>query len=199
MLTAGGLALAALTVRATRPRARPDPGWGVDALLLRPVPAIGAVAVVVALWIGAAAVTPTSSIQAEAMVPTAGTHYGAYSWDPILWVMTRDGELSERIVTRPGATRITVVAGGLSTTGGRPRLELFLDDVRVADWPLEVVPLRSGWAPRWGRDGWREARYEVTVPTAFGRPTLRLRVSETRDHRGSGHLQHAYVDRVMLE
>ena len=199
VLAAGGLALAALTVWGTRPRTSPDPGWDVGALLLRPVPAMAAVAAVVGLWIGAAAVTPTSSIQAEAMRHTAGSPYGSYSWDPILWVMTRDGELSERIVTRPGVTRITVVAGGLSTTGGRPRLELFLDDVRVADWPLEVAALRSGWAPRRGRDGWREARYEVTVPTGFGRPTLRLRVSETRDHRGSGHRQHVYVDRIVLE
>lgn len=199
VLAAGGLILAALTVRATRPRTSPDPGWGIGALLLRPVPAIGAVAAVAALWIGAAAVTPTTSIQAEAMGHTAGIQYGAYSWDPILWVMTADAEVSERIVTWPGVTRITVVAGGLSTTGIRPRLELFLDDVRLADWLLEVVALDRWQKPRWGLWGWRQARYEATVRTAFGRPMLRLRVSDTRDHRASGQLQHAYVDRVVLE
>jgi hypothetical protein len=200
LLAAGGLVLAAVTFRATRRRTTRDAaGWGVGALLMRPVPALGAVAAVAALWVGAAAVTPTSSIQGEAMRHTAGAQFGAYSWHPVLWVMTADGELSERIVTWPGTTRITVVAGGLSTTGVRPRLELFLDEVRVADWLVEVVALRGGWKPRWELDGWQEARYEATVPSRFGRPTLRLRISDTRDHRGSGHLQHVYVDRVVLE
>ena len=102
-------------------------------------------------------------------------------------------------MTWPGVTRITVVAGGLSTTGIRPRLELFLDDVRLAEWLLEVVALDRWQKPRWGLWGWRQARYEATVRTAFGRPMLRLRVSDTRDHRASGQLQHAYVDRVVLE
>ena len=140
---------------------------------------------VAVLWLGAAAVTPTTSIEAEAMRHPTGLQYGAYSWDPILWVMTGDGELSERIVTWPGVTRITVVAGGLSTTGVRPRLELFLDDARVAEWLLEVVPLRGWQEPRFGLWGWQEARYVATVRTGLGRPTLRLRVSGTRDHRGS--------------
>jgi hypothetical protein len=69
----------------------------------------------------------------------------------------------------------------------------------VADWPLKVVALRGGWKPRWGRDGWQEGLYQATVRTTFGRPMLRLRVSDTRDHRASGQLQHAYVDRVVLE
>jgi hypothetical protein len=199
ILAAGGLMLAVTTLRAARPRTPPDPGWGVGAVLLRPAPALGAVAVAAALWVGAAAVTPTTSIEGEAMSHNAGSQYGAYSWDPILWVMTGDGELSERIVTWPGVTRITVVAGGFSTTGVRPRLELFLDDVRVADWPLDIVPLERWQPPRWGLWGWRQAHYETTVRTGFGRPTFRLRVSNTRNHRGSGQVQHAYVDRVMLQ
>ena len=153
---------------------------------------------VAVLWVGAAAVTPTSSIQAEAMRHPTGQQYGAYSWDPILWVMTGDGELSERIVTWPGVTRITIVAGGLSSTGVQPRLELFLDEAH-AEWPLEVIALKGWKKPRFGLEGWREARYVATVPTGFGRPLLRLRISGTRDHRGAGQLQHAYVDRIVLE
>ena len=127
-------------------------------------------AAVAALWVGAAAVTPTTSIQAEAMRHPAGLQYGAYSWDPILWVMTADGELSERIVTWPGVTRITVVAGGLSTTGVRPRLELFLDEAR-AEWPLEVIALK-GWRSRaWGSRAGERHAYAATVHTGFGRPT----------------------------
>ena len=97
----------------------------------------------------------------------AGIQYGAYSWDNILWVMTGDGELSERIVTWPGVTRITVVAAGLSTTGGHPRLEMFLDGVPLAEWQLEVVALTRP-TPRWTRAG--GGAYTAMVRTAFGRP-----------------------------
>jgi hypothetical protein len=193
LLAAGGLILAVTVVRAARPRAAPDVGWGVGALLLRPVPAIGAVAAVAAVWGGAAAVTPTMSLQAEAMDHAAGIQYGAYSWDKILWVMTADGELSERIVTWPGTTRITVVAGGLSTAGGRPRLELFLDDEPVGDWEVRVGVVVGA------RPYWQEDEYTAIVSTGFGRPRLRLRITNTRDHRGTAQLQHAYVDRVVLE
>ena len=198
LLAVGGLTLAAITCRAARRQPSPDVGWGVGALLLRPLPAIGAVVGVAVLWVGAAAVTPTSSIQAEAMRHPTGLQYGAYSWDPILWVMRGDGELSERIVTWPGVTRITVVAGGFSSTGVQPRLELLLDDARVADWPLEVVTLERWREPPWGLGaGGRRVTRRRCAPGSVDPPFA----SASRDPRPPryGQLQHAYVDRVVLE
>ena len=168
------------------------------ALLLRPLPATGMVAAVALTWLVAAAVIPTWSIEAEAMSHTTGIQYGAYQWDDILWVMQRDGEISERIVTWPGLTRITVIAGGLSTTGVAPRMTLFLDDTLVGEWEMEVGALQSWQGRRFALQGWEGRKYVASVRTGFGRPTLRLRFTQTRDERGAGRVQHAYVDRVML-
>jgi hypothetical protein len=197
VLAAGGLALAVATIRAAGPpRAA---GWGRGALLLRPRGAAAASAVLGAAWVAAALVVPTRAIEAEAMRHTAGIQFGAYQWDDVLWVMPRDGELAERIVTWPGVTRITVTAAGLSTTGVAPRLALLLDDRLVAEWELEVTPLRSWQRRTFALQGWRQRTYTAAVPTRLGRPTLRLRVTQTRDDRRADQVQHAYVDRLVLE
>jgi hypothetical protein len=157
-------------------------------MLVRPLPAVGLVATVALAWLVAAAVIPTRAIEAEAMRHDGGIPFGAYQTQPILWIMTREGDLSERIVTWPGVTRITVVAAGLTTTGVAPRMALLVGDQVVGEWTLEAGPGR-----------WIQRRYVASTPTGFGRPLLRLRFTQTRDHRGSGALQHAYVDRVLLE
>jgi hypothetical protein len=187
-LGAGSVILIVATVLAARRRVDPALGWGLGAVLLRPWPAAGLVAAVVVAWLTAAAVIPTRRLEAEAMRHGVGMDYGAYLLDPILWIIQRDGEISERIVTWPGVTRITVVAGGYTTTGTAPRMTVQLDDRVVGDWTLDA-----------GAGTWLERRYVASVPTRFGRPTLQLRFVQTRDQRGSGQMQHAYVDRILLE
>jgi hypothetical protein len=202
VLGAGGLLLAVVTARAARrPPAtpRPDVGWGVGALLLRPGPAVGLVVGVALAWLVAAVAVPTWSIEAEAMSHTAGIQFGSYQWDDVLWVMQRDGEISERIVTWPGWTRIPVVAGGLSTTGVAPRMTLLLDDEVVGEWELEFGHVRSWWERTFAMQGWLGRKYVAVARTRFGRPTLRLRIAQTLDQRDAGRVQQAYVDRVMLE
>lgn len=198
-LAAGTLVLAVVTVRAARRAPPPGAGWGRGALLVPARTVATATVALVLAWLGAAAVVPTTTVEAEAMRHTAGVHYGAYQWDPVLWVLHQDGELAERIVTWPGVTRITVTAGGLSTTGVRPRLSLLLDERVVAEWELEVGALESWHRRTFALQGWHHRDYAVSVPTRLGRPTLRLRITETRDDRRAGQVQHASVDRVVLE
>ncbi len=50
--------------------------------------------------------------------------------------MTRPGEVSERIVTWPGVTEITIGAGGHLTIQGTPRMRLLLDGTAIYTWPL---------------------------------------------------------------
>jgi hypothetical protein len=171
----------------------------VGALLLRPLPAVGLVVAVALAWLAAAAVVPAWSVEAEAMEHTTGVPYGAYQWDDFLWVMQRDGEIADRIVTWPGLTRITVIAGGLSTTGVAPRMTLLLDDEVVAEWELAFGHL-SSWSERtFAMQGWLARPYVAVARTRFGRPTLRLRFAGTLDQRATGRVQQAFVDRIMLE
>jgi len=103
-------------------------------------------------------------------------------------VFQRDGELSERIVTWPGQTRITIRAGGLTTIGRAPRMTLLLDGRPIQSWSLSVGP--------GGR--WEEGLYTTRVPTGFGRPIVTLRLADLVDRRRAEppQLQHAYVDRL---
>jgi hypothetical protein len=199
VLAAGAVVLALAAVRAARRPPAASTGWGLGALLVRPRVAVGAAVAVALAWLGAAAIVPTTTVQAEAMRHTAGVPFGAYQWDPLLWVLHQDGELAERIVTWPGVTRITVTAGGLSTTGVRPRLAVLLDDRVVAEWALDVGAVESWHRRTFALQGWHHRDYAVSVRTGFGRPTLRLRITQTRDDRRAGQVQHASVDRVVLE
>jgi hypothetical protein len=180
------LALAAL-VAAARRRQAPGPGWGVGAVVLRPVPAAALLGGIALAWLAAAALVPTWSLEAEAMQRSGGIGFGSFQNQPVLWVLHRDGELSERIVTWPGTLEILVLAGGFTTTGARPQLTVLLDETIVASWPLTA-----------GRNHWTRRVYRVQTPTGFGRPTLTLRVSGLLDDRRGRRVQHAFLDRVEL-
>jgi hypothetical protein len=188
VLVGAALALAVTVARVARGRPPRAAGWGRGAVLLRPGPATALLGGLALAWLAAAALVPTWAVEGEAMQHSAGIPFGAYYTQPILWVMTQDGELSERIVTWPGTARITVVAGGYSTTGAAPRMTVSLDGRTVGEWTV-----------RTGAGEWARSHYVATAPTRFGRPVLRIRFSGTRDHRGSKALQHAYVDRVTIE
>ena len=139
------------------------------------------------LWLGAAAVVPTWAVEAEAMHHSGGIQYGSYATQPILWVVPRNAELWEPIVTWPGRTRVTIRAGGLTTTGQAPRMTLVVDGRTIETWVLEA-----------GLGSWREATYTASIRTGFGRPVLALRFTDTLDRRSPPRLQHAYVDRIQL-
>ena len=188
VLALGALALGVPAWRCARSSPVGEPGWGEGAVLLRPGRALGLVLGVAALWLGVAAVVPTWSVEAEAMSHTGGIQFGSYATQPILWVFQRDGELSERIVTWPGQTRITIRAGGLTTIGRAPRMTLLLDGRPIQSWSLSVGP--------GGR--WEEGLYTTRVPTGFGRPIVTLRLADLVDRRRAEppQLQHAYVDRL---
>jgi hypothetical protein len=165
-------------------------GWGVGAVVLGPGRASWRSATVLAAWLGLAALVPTWGIEAEAMRHDRGLQYGPNAYQPVLWVMRQNGELSERMVTWPGVTEIAVVAGGFTTTGVAPRLTLLLDGEPLGSWALDA-----------GESRWAEATYGVQVPTQLGRSELRLRLTELGDRIVAGlppRQQHAYVDRVRI-
>jgi hypothetical protein len=118
---------------------------------------------------------------------SAGIQFGSYQFQEIVWVMTRPGEVSGRIVTWPGVTEITIRAGGYSTTGGTPRMRLFLDQTAVDAWPLAA-----------GQE-WVAREYAARVPTRFGWPTLRVQFTDLVDRRDVKEMQHAWVGRIRLK
>ena len=126
-------------------------------------------------------------LEAEAMHHSGGIQYGSYATQPILWVVPRNAELWEPIVTWPGWTRVTIRAGGFTTTGQAPRMTLVVDGRPIETWVLEA-----------GLGSWREATYTASIRTGFGRPVLALRFADTLDRRSPPRLQHAYVDRIQL-
>ena len=85
------------------------------------------------------------------------------------------------------ATSGTPVKFTLTTTGQAPRMTLVVDGRPIETWVLEA-----------GLGSWREATYTASIRTAFGRPVLALRFTDTLDRRSPSRLQHAYVDRIQL-
>lgn len=186
-LALGGLLLLAATVAAARRRSAPTGGWGRGAVLLGPWPASGLAAMLVAIWLAAASLVPTWSLEAEAMRHSGGIRYGSYQNERILWVMTRDGEVSEPIVTWPGLSEVTVFAGGYTSTSVPPRMRLLLGSEPVEEWTLEA-----------GQGRWVQRAYVARVQTRFGHPRLQLQFVDLLDDRGAGRVQHAYIDRLRL-
>jgi hypothetical protein len=162
-------------------------GWGAGSVLLAPVPAAGLVAGLLIVWTVLAVTVPTWAVDGPAMRHSAGIQFGSYQHQDVVWVMTRPGEVSERIVTWPGVTEITIVAGGYSTIAGKPGMRLFLDQTEVQAWRLEA-----------GRR-WVKREYTARAQTGFGRPVLRLEFSDLVDRRDAGQMQHAWVGRVRLK
>src|SRR5262249_4591908 len=189
VLVLGALVVAGVAWGAARSRRRGVRGWGRHAVVLSPRATVALVLLIGGLWVGAAAVLPTWTVGAVAMHHSGGIQFGSYATQPILWVVQRDAELWEPIVTWPGWTRVTIEAGGLTTTGRAPRLTLVLDGQPVQTWTLEA-----------GAGTWRQAKYTAWVRTGFGRPVLGLRITDTLDQRRAPPpvIQHAYVDRVRL-
>ena len=111
---------------APRPRAGTGPsggrsrveGWGVGAVILAPGPAVALTAGIALAWTALAATVPTWAVDGVAMRHSAGIQFGSYQYQEVVWVMTRPGEVSERIVTWPGVTEITIRAAGYSTIRG---------------------------------------------------------------------------------
>jgi hypothetical protein len=137
------------------------------------------------VWLGLAASVPTWAVDGAAMRHSAGISYGSYQYQDVVWVMTRPGEVSERIVTWPGTTEIAIVAAAYTTTGIAPRMRLSLDDREVRDWQLAA-----------GQGTWLQQVYSARVRTRFGRPTLRLEFADLLDRRDVRQVQHAYVGRI---
>jgi hypothetical protein len=187
-LGAAALALALAVARVARGRPPRVAGWGTGAVLLRAGPAAALLGGLALAWLAAAAGVPTGALEGEAMRHSAGIPFGAFYTQEILWVMTHDGELSERIVTWPGTARITVVAGGYSTTGVAPHMTVSLDGRTVGEWTIRA-----------GAGEWARHEYVATTATRFGRPVLRIGFTRTLDHRRSKAVQHAYVDRITIE
>ena len=185
-LAAGGaLLLAGCWYWAHRRRSRAE-GWGVGAVVLAPGPAVALTAALALAWTALAATVPTWTIDGAAMRHSAGIQFGSYQFQEVVWVMTRPGEVSERIVTWPGVTEITIRAGGYSTIQGTPRMRLLLDGTAIDTWPLAA-----------GRD-WVAQEYVARVPTGFGWPTLRLQFMDLLDRRDVQEVQHAWVGRIRL-
>ncbi|MGH7266194.1 MAG: hypothetical protein ACREMB_15310, partial [Candidatus Rokuibacteriota bacterium] len=178
-VTAGGLALLLLSRYWAR-RAAGTPATG--PLLLRPARAAGLVLSVAAVWVGLAAVVPTWVVEGAGMRHSAGIRFGSYQDQEIVWVMSRDTDVFDHVVTWPGWTEITIVAGAGSAAGRRPSMTLFLDGREVRAWALET-----------GDRQWLRAEYRVRVPTGFGHPELRLRFTDLVQR-----VQHAYVGRIGL-
>ena len=187
VLALGALIVAGVARRAARAASRGITGWSRDAMVLPPASAVALVLLIGGLWLGAAAVVPTWAVEAEAMHHSGGIQYGSYATQPILWVVPRNAELWEPIVTWPGWTRVTIRAGGFTTTGQAPRMTLVVDGRPIETWVLEA-----------GLGSWREATYTASIRTGFGRPVLALRFADTLDRRSPPRLQHAYVDRIQL-
>jgi hypothetical protein len=186
VLGLGGAVLVMAARRCSRLSATDrSPGWDTGAVLLRPRAAIGLVAGVLLAWIGAASLVPTSIVEAEGMAHSTGIQFGSYQQQDILWVMKRDGEMADRIITWPGVTEIVIVAGGYSTTGVAPRMQLLLDGRPVQSWTLRA-----------GSGDWIQDEYTARVPTSFGRLRLVLRFEELLDQPAASRVQHAYVDRI---
>jgi hypothetical protein len=189
VLVLGALVVAGVARRSARSGHRGVRSWGLDAVVLPPGATVGLVLLIGGLWVGAAAVVPTWTVGAVAMHHSGGIQFGSYATQPILWVVQRDALMWEPIVTWPGWTRVTIDAGGLTTTGRAPRLTLVLDGRPVQTWTLEA-----------GAGKWRQASYTAWVRTRFGRPVLGLRITDTLDQRRAPPpvIQHAYVERVRL-
>jgi hypothetical protein len=113
---------------------------------------------------------------------SGGVRFGSYQDQEIVWVMSRDTDVLDHVVTWPGLTEITIVAGAGSAAGSRPSMTLFLDGREVRAWALET-----------GDRQWLRAEYRARVPTGFGHPELRLRFTGLVPR-----VQHAYVGRIGL-
>jgi hypothetical protein len=162
-------------------------GWGKGAVRVSlPRLSAGGLALLL-IWVAAAAVVPTRSLEAEAMHHFGGIRYDPNVRDPILWVMKEDGEIHKRIVTWPGKTRFTIVAGGYSTTGVSPRLTLLLNDQPVQSWSLKS-----------GEGRWHKESYLAQLPTAFQHPVLKIVCENLLDDPARGR-QFAYLDRITIQ
>jgi hypothetical protein len=187
VLAAGGvLLLAACWYWAGRPRWRVE-GWGVGTVVLAPSPAVAVTAAVVLAWTVLAATVPTWAVDGVAMRHSAGIQFGSFQHQEVVWVMTRPGEVSERIVTWPGVTEITIRAAGYTTIRGTPRMRLLLDDTEIHVWQLAADRQ------------WLAREYTARVPTGFARPTLRIEFTDLLDRRDAQQVQHAWVGRIRLK
>ena len=77
-------------------------GWGVGKILLPPGTAVALPLGLTVAWIGLAATVPTSTVDGVAMRHSAGIQFGSREFHDVVWVMTRPGDVSERIA-RPDA------------------------------------------------------------------------------------------------
>ena len=111
-------------------------GWGVGAILLAPGPAMALTVAIALSWMLLAATVPTWAVDGPAMRHSTGIQFGSHQSQEVVWVMTRPGEVSERVVTWPGVTEITIRAGGYTTIHGTPRMRLLLDETEVHTWQL---------------------------------------------------------------
>ncbi len=170
-------------VGSRRPRVE---GWGVGTILLPPGPAMALALGLTLAWMGLAATVPTSTVDGVAMQHSAGIQFGSREFHDVVWVMTRPGDVSERIVTWPGVTEITIRAAGYTMIHGMPRMRLLLDETEVHVWQLTA-----------DRD-WVVGEYTARVPTRFARPTLRIEFTDIFDRRDAQVVQHAWVGRIRL-
>ena len=190
LLAVAGLGLVAACVLGLRRRDPGAVGWGIGAVVLSPIRAVGLVVALALVWLAAAALVPTAFLEAVAMRHSSGIQFGSYTWDPNVWVMKRNGEISERIVTWPGQTEISIVAGGFMQNGSGGQMTLLLDGQPVRTWVLEA-----------GRGQWTTRTYVATARTAFGRPLLSLRFTDLADQHPSPQglvTQHALVGQIRL-
>lgn len=187
VLAAGGaLLLTACWYWAGRRRSRVE-GWGVGTIVLAPGPAVALTAAIALGWTVLAATVPTWAVDGVAMRHSAGIQFGSYQYQDVVWVMTRSGDVSERIVTWPGVTEITIRAAGYTTIRGMPRMRLLLDETEIHAWQLAA-----------DRE-WVAREYTARVPTAFARPTLRIEFTDLLDRRDVQEVQHAWVGRIRLK
>jgi hypothetical protein len=187
VLAVGGALLLSLCwywVGSRRPRVD---GWGVGTILLPPGASIALPLGLAIAWIGLAAIVPTSTVDGVAMQHTAGIQFGSREFHDVVWVMTRPGDVSQRIVTWPGVTEITIRAAGYSMIGGTPHMRLLLDETEVHAWQLAA-----------DRE-WVVGQYTARVPTRFARPTLRIEFTDILDRRDAQIVQHAWVGRIRLK
>jgi hypothetical protein len=178
-VTGGALALALLTWYWAR---RAADATAAGPVLLRPAAAAALVGSGAAAWVALAAVVPTWVVEGPGMRHSGGVRFGSYQDQEIVWVMSRDTDVLDHVVTWPGLTEITIVAGAGSAAGSRPSMTLFLDGREVRAWALET-----------GDRQWLRAEYRARVPTGFGHPELRLRFTGLVPR-----VQHAYVGRIGL-
>ena len=167
-----------------RPRAE---GWGGGKILLPPGAAIALPLGLTVAWIALAAIVPTSTIDGVAMRHSAGIQFGSREFHDVVWVMTRPGDVSERIVTWPGVTEITIRAAGYTMIHGMPRMRLLLDETEIHVWQLAA-----------DRE-WVEGKYIARVPTRFARPTMRIEFTDIFEHDEAQVVQHAWVGRIRLK